>query len=390
MIEISDKSLCSGCAACSMACSKKCITMQSDEEGFRYPVVDNKICINCGLCEKTCPIINKKDSQDGIRISYAAINKDENIRLSSSSGGIFYALAQIVIEDDGIVFGAKFDDGFRVVHDFADNIDDLSKFQGSKYVQSDVRESYVKAKNFLDEGKRVLFTGTPCQIGGLKAFLRKDYDNLICQDIICHGVPSPMVWDKYLKFREQRAISKSKDIFFRNKDFGWKRYSVKFNFENNSKYVESLDKDLYMISFVKNASLRPSCFNCAFKTEDRQADITLADFWGIENILPEMYDNKGTSLVIVHSQKGKKIFDNLFEKIDFYEVDFKKAIFYNSAMIKSVPYNSIRKIFLREITDKTFDKTVNKYLGDKLLLKIKKILKKCLKIIRGSWIYGRK
>ena len=388
MVEIIDKTFCSGCSACSMACPKKHITMQSDEEGFKYPKIDDKLCVDCGLCENVCPIINNETVCDEIKISYAAVNKDERIRLGSSSGGVFYAISQSVIENGGVVFGAKFDDDFRVVHDFADNIDGLSKFQGSKYVQSDIGETYIKAKKFLEEGKQVLFSGTPCQIGGLKAFLRKDYDNLICQDIICHGVPSPMVWEKYLKFREQKASSKVKNIFFRNKKFSWKRFSVEFEFENNSKYIEFSNDDPYMISFLKNVSLRPSCFNCAFKTEDRLADITLADFWGIENIQPQMDDNKGTSLVIVHSEKGRKLFKNLFEKIEFSEVDFKKAILYNSAMTKSVPKNNVRDAFLKEIKDKPFDKTVNKYLGDRLPIKIKKIAK--ISLIKFKKILIRK
>ena len=378
MIKIIDKSLCSGCSACSMACPKNCISMQRDEEGFKYPKIDDKLCIDCGLCEKVCPIINNETVCDEIKISYAAVNKDERIRLGSSSGGVFYSISQAVSENGGGVFGAKFDDDFRVVHDFADNIDGLSKFQGSKYVQSDIGEAYIIAKQFLEDGKQVLFSGTPCQIGGLKAFLRKDYDNLICQDIICHGVPSPMVWEKYLEFREQKSKSKSKNIFFRDKTFGWNRFSLKFEFENNLKYIKLLDKDPYMISFLKNASLRPSCFNCAFKTEDRQADITLADFWGIENVLPQMDDNKGTSLVIVHSEKGRELFENLSKKIKFFETDFKKSILYNSAMTKSVPKNNIRDSFLREIKDKPFDKTVNKYLGESLSFKIKQTAKRCL------------
>ena len=379
MIKIIDKSLCSGCSACSMVCPKNCISMQRDEECFKYPKIDNKLCVDCGFCEKICPIINNETVYDEIRISYAAVNTNDEIRLGSSSGGVFYAIATAIIKNGGVVFGAKFDDEFRVIHDFTDNIEGLSDFQGSKYVQSDIGETYIKAKQFLKEGKQVLFSGTPCQIGGLKAFLRKDYDNLICQDIICHGVPSPMVWDKYLKFREQKAASNTKNVFFRNKNFGWKRYSVKFEFERNSKYTQFLDKDPYMVSFLKNASLRPSCFNCAFKTEGRQADITLADFWVIENILPQMDDNKGTSLVIVHSEKGKNLFEGLSEKINFSETDFKKAIFYNSSMIKSVSKNNIRDSFLKEIKEKPFDKTVNKYLGESFYIKIKKIAKRCLK-----------
>ena len=378
MIKITDKSFCSGCSACSSACPENCITMQRDEEGFKYPVIEDKLCVNCGLCENVCPIINNKTVCDEIKIAYAAVNTNDEIRLGSSSGGVFYAIAMAVIKNGGVIFGAKFDDEFSVIHDFTDSIEGLSNFQGSKYVQSDIGEMYIKAKVFLDEGKQVLFSGTPCQIGGLKSFLKTDYENLICQDIICHGVPSPMVWDKYLKFREQKASSKAKNIFFRNKDFGWKRFSIKFEFEKNSKYTQFLDKDPYMISFLKNASLRPSCFNCAFKTEDRQADITLADLWGVENIIPEMNDNKGTSLVIVHSKKGKNLFKELSDQIKYFEVDFKNAISYNSPMIKSVPKNNIRDAFLKEIMEKPFDKIVKKYLGESFFSKTKKVVKRCI------------
>lgn len=362
MIDISSKDQCSGCHACSNVCPKGCIQMLSDSEGFWYPQINKDKCIDCGLCEKVCPIIHRwKPDESRITTALAAMNKNENIRLRSSSGGIFSLLAEVIIAQSGIVFGAAFSDDFRLVHHICvDNTNDLDKLRGSKYVQSKIGDTYKQAKEYLDSGRKVLFTGTPCQIGGLYSFLRKEYDNLYTQDIICHGVPSPMVWEKYLEERERKAASKTQRMFFRHKKYGWKTYAVLFEFSNNTAYVKSLQEDSFMRAFLSDSCLRPSCYNCSFKTAHRQADITLADFWGIQYVMSDMDDNKGTSLVLVHSDKGKGLISSIRENIVFKETNIDTAIKYNPALIHSAKVGSKRDDYMHEINVGYVDELSNK------------------------------
>ena len=280
MIIIDDKTKCSGCHACANACPKNCISMVSDEEGFWYPQVNKEKCIDCGLCEKVCPIIHKWQSDDSLTTTaMAAINLNEEIRLKSSSGGIFTLIAEKIIDQGGVVFGAAFSDDFKSVqHICVDNIADLDKLRGSKYVQSKIGDTYKQAKEYLDSGRKVLFSGTPCQIGGLYSYLRKPYENLLTQDIICHGVPSPMVWEKYVEEHERKISSKANKVTFRNKKNGWKAYSVFIGFENRKQYLKEHSADMYIKAFLSDICLRPSCFDCQFKGIKRHADITLTDF----------------------------------------------------------------------------------------------------------------
>lgn len=363
MLIIKEKSNCSGCYACSNVCPKNCIQMISDEEGFWYPQIDNKKCIDCGQCEKVCPIIHKwQPDYSCTTTAMAAINLNEEIRLKSSSGGIFTLIAEKIIKQGGVVFGAAFADDFRTVnHICVDNTEDLDKLRGSKYVQSKIGDTYKQAKEFLDSGRMVLFTGTPCQIGGLYSYLRKPYENLFTQDIICHGVPSSMVWEKYIDEREKKSASKTQRMFFRHKKYGWKTYAVLFEFSNNTAYVKNLHEDPYMKAFLKDLCLRPSCYSCSFKSLKRQADFTLADFWGIQNVLPEMDDDKGTSLVIVHSDKSKTILETIENQTKLKVIDTSIAEKYNPSLIRSVAQNKKRDAFLHDVKYKDFEKIVNKY-----------------------------
>lgn len=375
MLKIYNKALCSGCRACEQACPLNCIEVKPDKEGFLYPKANIQKCIDCGLCEKICPVFNKSDFHHPIR-AYGCINRNDSIRKNSSSGGIFYLLGEYVISQNGVVFGAKFDDKFGVVHDFAETFEKLREFQGSKYLQSDIQDTYKKAKNFLEQNRLVLFTGTPCEIAGLKAYLKKDYENLICQDIICHGSPSPKVWQKYVEFRGRTANSKVASASLRNKKYGWKTYSVYFKFENSGEYIADLRQDLYLRCFSSNLILRPSCYSCSFKGSERYADITLADFWGVENLYPNLFDGNGTSLVIVNSVKGENILNAIKDKIVLEQVDFEKSISFNSSYSKSVSKPDNRDVFMKEIFAESFDKVAKKYCKVSILTKIKRIIKK--------------
>lgn len=370
---------CMGCHGCANICPKKCIDMKPDVEGFLYPTVDYCICIKCNKCVKVCPIINKVDL-DINPIAYACINKDEEIRLDSSSGGVFTLIAEKVIDKGGVVFGAAFNDEFEVEHNFIETKDQLGIFRGSKYVQSKIGITYEQAKMYLNSGREVLFSGTPCQIAGLKSFLGKYYSNLITLDIICHGVPSPDVWQKYIKFRENQSGSSIEKIAFRRKESSWKRFSVSFKFSNNTEYRQNLTKDLYMRVYLKDICLRPSCYKCYFKTLNRQSDITLADFWGIQYILPEMDDDKGTSLILVNSKKGKLMFNDISERMIFKEVDIFQAIKFNLPAVKSVKPNKNRDEFFLHLNRLPFDKLVKRYCTDKISINL--LIKKVITVIK--------
>lgn len=385
MIQIHEKQDCTGCYACYNICPQKCISIQSDREGFWYPIVYEKLCIKCGLCKKICPILHKKESLNTDPETYACINKKENIRKKSSSGGMFTVFAEYVLERGGIVFGAGFDENFNVVHSWVEDKENLDKFRGSKYVQSKIGSTYEEAQAFLRQGRLVLFTGTPCQISGLKAYLGREYEDLLCVDIICHGVPSPLVWIKYVEFQRD-SRKKIRQIDFRSKHEGWKMFSMHFYFDDNSEYRQNVMKDLYMKGFLENLYLRPSCYSCKFKTINRQSDITIADFWGINNILPEMDDDKGTSLVILHSQKGKEIFAKTKQGIVYKGVDFEQAIQCNSAMIQSVEENIKRQCFFNAINDedKSVAELIDQYTRVSRMKRIYRGIRSCLGKIKRS------
>ena len=368
---------CNGCGACALACPKNCIRMQEDENGFLYPQINAQECVECGLCQKICPVENFQATKEEPTIAYAAIHKDNSIRLESSSGGVFTAIATEILARGGIVFGATFDEKFNVVHHYIDSVDDLYKLRGSKYVQSVIGDSYKKAEDYLKQDKWVLFTGTPCQIGGLHAYLRRNYDKLITQDIICHGVPSPMVWKKYIEKRQNAANgAKPRKIAFRSKNEGWKRFSVSFLFENDTEYLATLDKDPMMKAFLGNLSLRKSCYHCAYKTKARQSDITLADFWGIEKILPEMDDDQGVSLIIVQSQKGIEVLNQVQGNLILKQVDINKAISYNTAMIHSVDEPVLRDAFLETVRQEGFSVAEKRYLRLNFKKRVRRLLSK--------------
>ncbi|TJX68826.1 4Fe-4S dicluster domain-containing protein [Soehngenia saccharolytica] len=379
MIEdkLTNKNLCTGCHACMNICPQDCVEMKFDEEGFLYPRVNIEYCIQCNKCVNICPSLKKLPEAMGneMLIAYACQAKDDKIRLISSSGGIFSLIAQEVISNEGIVFGAGFDKEFNLKHFYSDDMNViLDKFTGSKYVQSNIGTTYKQVKDFLDNDRLVLFTGTPCQVAGLKSYLGKDYDNLVCVDLVCHGVPSPFMWNKYKEYREREAKSTAKRISFRHKKYGWKRYSVLFEFANNTEYLHTLDKDMYMRAFLKDIALRPSCYNCKFKGYKRYSDMTLADFWGIEEVTDSFKDDLGTSLITLNSLKGKKIFETLNDSVKSEEVDIKKALEYNKAALKSAEKHPSRDEFMNRLKTMEFDELVDLYCKDSFSLRLKSVM----------------
>lgn len=367
MINFKNKSDCSGCHACASICPKNCIEMRMDAEGFAYPYIDTKTCIRCGRCEQVCPVLHPAKKTKTERIALAAYTRDETVRVSSSSGGIFTELAKEIISSGGVVFGAAFDGSFALSHTCVSTEAELAGLRGSKYLQSRIGDSYVRAKEFLDRDIPVLFTGTPCQIGGLYAYLGRDYDNLVTQDLICHGVPSPLVWKKYLKEQENKHKGRATGVCFRDKTLGWKKFSVTIDFFDKTPYCKMHREDPYMSLFQPNFVLRPSCYHCAFKEKYRQSDITLADFWGIQNVLPQMDDDGGTSLVVLHSEKAKQLFEQIKNNCVFAAVDLDEAIKYNPSMISSARMPEKRNAVMRDFGEKTFRFVAKKYVSVGLL-----------------------
>lgn len=349
MIKILDKSNCCGCSACVQICHEKCIKMKQDIEGFEYPFIDIAKCVNCGLCEKICPVQNSKNEDNKILKAYAAYAKKEDIRLQSSSGGMFTLLSEEILNRNGVIFGAAFDEKFLVHHIAIDNKEDLSKLRGSKYLQSRIENTYFEAKQFLNVGRFVLYVGTACQIAGLKEYLRKDYEKLYTIDVLCHGVPSPKVWKMYLGYQEKQHEASVKSIFFRYKVKGWKTYSLQVLFRNSEKYEEIFKNDYFMKLFLRDICLRPSCHDCKFKNLNRPSDITLGDCWGIENYMPDMDDDKGTSVVLIHSEKGQNLFDILKNQIVYHKAEVDKALSPTADSRKSVAIHPKRNIFFKKL-----------------------------------------
>lgn len=379
---IVEKTRCSGCFACASVCPEACITMTKDNEGFFYPVIDETRCINCNLCRKTCPVI-KKTNTNNQPVAYAVQNKNENIRMNSSSGGVFTLLAEQVINKGGVVFGAAFDENFNVAHIAVDNKEELYRLRGSKYVQSSMCNSYTEAKKYLKENRLVYFSGTPCQIGGLLSYIGREYDNLITQDIICHGVPSPMIWQKYLEYQTNKNSSAPESISFRKKKEGVSQYFLSIDFENGKKYEGTAQNDAMMIAFLRNLCLRNSCYNCSFKTKNRPSDFTIADYWGVQNVHPELNDKKGTSLVLVNSAKGEALFESIVADTVCVKSDVDVALSYNSSALKSAPRPETRELFMNSISSDNFEKTVNEFCKDSFSERIKKLIKKPVKKIKS-------
>lgn len=381
MIHIENKKKCSGCYACVSVCPKNCISMKTDEEGFWYPDVKNDMCIQCGLCERTCPVIRNEYSQDKEVTAYVAYTKDDKTRIKSSSGGLFTMFAEDVLNEDGVVFGAAFDDDFLVHHIAIENIDELNLIQGSKYLQSRIENTYSEAKKFLEQGRKVLFSGTACQIAGLKAYLRKDFNNLFTIDVLCHGVPSPKVWQKYINEKQKKSENSIKEIQFRNKITGWKSYSLKMVFSNSKTYSEVFALDDYMKLFLRNICLRPSCHDCKFKSLNRPADITLGDCWGIENYMPDMDDDKGTSVVLVHSKKGQAFLNSVAHKIKLKKAEVDKVLPPTADSRKSVNEHPQRQKFFKYLNKGASVSKLVKLTEPSFVIKCGRKVKKIIKNI---------
>lgn len=302
-----DKARCYGCGSCAQACPAQCLIMTEDGEGFLYPRADGAGCLRCGRCRQVCARLKPK-ANGKRREAWAAIAKDAALQARSSSGGVFGVLARDILARGGVVFGAAFDEDFSVRHIAVKQLEQLHLIMGSKYAQSRIEDSYRQTRTALKSGLAVLFSGTACQIAGLKAFLGTDYPQLYTVGVLCFGAPSPLVWKRYLRLCEENKGSAAAEISFIDKSLGWTRRSVRVRFQDGTSSVQPGSKNEYMRVFFSGLCLRPACWNCEFRGVDRPSDITLGDFWGAERRVPHMYDENGTSAVIVHTEKGAELF----------------------------------------------------------------------------------
>ena len=362
-INKNNRNKCNGCTACKIGCPTNCISMKEDNLGFLYPHVDENKCIDCSFCERVCPELNQKSNIISFQKEvYAAFSKNDSLRKNSSSGGIFSLIATSVIMDKGIVFGAAFEEDFHSVkHILIYSIEDLHKIRGSKYAQSNLNNTFVEVKKNLDEGKKVLFSGTPCQIAGLNSFLQKRYDNLYLIDFVCHGVPAPSVWKEYIKYLEKKAKGKACYVTFRDKRNGWANYSLKVIFNNKKSYIKEYSDDMYMRGFLHDYYLRPSCYDCAHKGIDRISDITLGDLWGADKIIPEHNDDKGISLVIVSSSKGSDLLKGIKNNVCSVPIDISDVLLANSALIDSAKMHQGVVAFEKEFQNYSIESILRKY-----------------------------
>lgn len=375
MINNNKKIDCCGCSACVQRCPKQCITMQEDEEGFLYPHVNAEQCINCGLCEKVCPCINQGDTTEPIEV-YVAKHPDDVIRMKSSSGGLFSALAETIIREGGVVFGARFDEQWQVIHSFAERKEELGRFRGSKYLQSAVGTCFQDAESFLKKGRKVLFTGTPCQIAGLHHFLQKDYQNLLTVAIACHSVPSPIVWKEYLKCFPTNQI---KDVNFRDKRISWERYGLAIMKEGGKDFFQEHDNNMFMQLFLHGIISRPSCFKCPAKDGKCMADIIIGDPWGISQVAPSyVNDHRGVSFVACLTERGQSYFKSL--SLETTTVSYAQVIEHNGGLTQIAKEPVERDAFWRTFSSESNKQDVLKRFAKpympSLTLRIKTFIRK--------------
>lgn len=389
-MQIVESKKCTGCGACSNICPHGAIKMTEDKYGFLKPVIDENKCVNCGLCTKTCPVLNYKTENYENPQVFAFINNDEQIRLKSASGAVFPAFARYVLDNNGVVFGVVYDEKMKVCHSKAESLSEIEKMQSSKYVQSDTGNIYKQAKLALDSGRMVLFTGTPCQNAGLISYLKKDYDNLLTIDLICHGTPSRKVFEMYKNefMQEKKDSGKLLNINLRSKKNGWSIHYFTTTTTTTTRvyHVSGMKDDNFVKTFLPNLSLNDCCFNCQFNKLPRVADITMGDFWGVEDFDPSLDDRKGTSIVLLNSPKGEKYFDIIKQFARVREVPLDAAIRKNPNIYSSSKPHPQRDEFFQELINgsKTLKQLTKKYV--KIYPRALRIFYKLMPKFIKTWI----
>jgi coenzyme F420-reducing hydrogenase beta subunit len=379
-------------------CPNKAISMYEDANGFLYPRIKGEKCTDCKSCYYICPFINIEDlnhDYNDVPRVYLVSHRDKAVVSRSTSGGAFTAIAETFHQENLIIFGAAFNEDMEVKHSCITGLKQMHRFSGSKYVQSDMGQCYRQAKEFLKDGKRVLFSGTPCQIAGLRSYLKKEYENLFCVDLICHGVPSPLVLRRYIEYQEKKKGKKIKHISFRDKTkYGWLQPCIRidFTFSKKSSYTLAED-DLYGKSFLNNISLRESCYSCKFANSKRIGDMTIGDFWGAEIYYPEIKNKNGLSFVLVNTDKGRSIFNMINSLEPCIESDIGVASRNNKGLLHPVKRHKYYYSFYNDLAKMEFDNLVNKYfiprnflirfLSVRLSPEIKRLVRKYLSAFNG-------
>ncbi|MDL2288688.1 Coenzyme F420 hydrogenase/dehydrogenase, beta subunit C-terminal domain [Oscillospiraceae bacterium OttesenSCG-928-F05] len=359
-----DKSDCTGCWACYNQCPAECITMKEDAEGFKYPSVDAAVCVQCGGCVKSCPSINPVDvsqHRSEPRV-YAAWSLDEEIRQNSTSGGAFSEIAKLLLEGGGYVCGAEYDSNHQVRHCVINHVDQLNRLRQSKYVQSDTGMVFREIREHLDASKDVLFCGTPCQCAGLRKYLNRDYSNLYSVDFICRGSNSPLVYRKFLHYLENAYHSKVTRVWFKNKAFGWNRFSTRIDFEDGGVYLRDRHSDTYIRGYIEaNLYMRDSCGACKYKSLPRVSDITLGDFWGVKLSDDSLDTDKGTSVVMLNSPKGERLFDGAKRNLFFEEKTVEDVYKKNKCLFESPKLNRHKKTFFEDMDRLDLIENISQY-----------------------------
>lgn len=380
MIRISDKELCCGCTACVSACPARCIVMRRDREGFDYPVANPDMCLKCGLCERICPMQNPVQKVEPMA-AYAAICVSKT--KEASSGGVFPLLAQEVIKNEGVVCGAALDSSCVVEHREAETIEELAAFSGAKYVQSELYSIFEDVKCRLKEGTKVLFSGTPCQIAGLRSYLRDEYENLYTVDIACHGVPSPGLWEKYKAALETLHSSRLKNVKFRDQSNGWRHYNIRYDFADKTVKVPRL-KDPYLALFLQDMSLRPSCYDCRMRNGRSGSDITLGDLWSVAQTAPKMNDDKGVSGVLINTVKGRELWEKIAGSLSLEQLTPADVAKDNGGFAqKPTPIPEKREEFFKGVhSTKNLPKYMRSYVVRKPLLSLYRNLRSMLSSLK--------
>lgn len=361
MINITNKTECCGCNACGDVCGKQAITFNVDNEGFWYPEVDKEKCVDCHLCEKVCPILNSDNVDKGFETPkcFAAVHKNLEVRFDSTSGGLFSAFAEKILRNGGLVGGAIYTEDLNVKQVLISKKEELTLLRGSKYLQSDFNGFYITIREALKEGREVLVCGSPCQMTAVRTFLRKPYDKLYVLDYICRGIPSSKVFHGYLDYWSRKHGAKVTSFKFKIKELGWRKRTMKIGFADGKFEYDDCDSSLYDLGYHKtHAFCRPSCYDCKFLGTPRAADITLADFWGIEKITSrkDLDGDVGTSLVICNTEKGLSLLETIKNRLVIEEVPFEKAAKDNPALYTSHPAPSTdRDAFYEKLNEERFE-----------------------------------
>lgn len=357
---------CCGCTACYNVCPKEAIKIEPDREGFLYPKIDQSLCIDCQLCKKVCPVINEKSLKNKIEGDfYLSKHKSEDTLKNSTSGGAFTAISDIFLKEEGIICGVDFDDNFCIVHEMTETKEGRDRFRFSKYVQSKLGDIFPKIKEKLAEGRKVLFSGTPCQCAGLKAFIGNSplKENLYICDLICHSVPSPFIWEEFKKVLEKENGGVIDEVHFRTKKLDWNRTNSNKSFLFSTTAMNEVqgDERFYKMFFGLLSISRPSCSACRFTDTHRVSDITIADYFGIEEFAPEKYDKRGLSLVIVNNEKGEEILNKMKNDMEMEKRKSSESVKHQQRLSYPISYTEIREEFWDSVIELGLEETMKKY-----------------------------